>query len=97
MRRNPARVYSLAAALAAFVGKLYPEIPVEFMVILVFALLGIGNQVQKVEDRKTLKALYMTPPRKRASKSKKSDSAGTSVHSVSFSDTNSQAQSPKAP
>lgn len=93
--RNPARVYSLGAALATFVARLHPDIPIEFFVLIALTLLGVGNRVQKIEDQKTLKALYMTPPRKRPSKNRKSDSAGTSVHSVSFSDTNSQAKSPK--
>ena len=61
-KANPARIYAFAFALAAFVARLYPEIPVEVVILVLLAFLGIGNKVQKVEDAKTLKALYTTPP-----------------------------------
>lgn len=62
IRKNPARIYAFAFALAAFVARLYPEIPVEVVILVLLTFLGIGNKVQKVEDAKTLKALYTTPP-----------------------------------
>lgn len=67
LRRNPARVYSFCVALAAFISRMHPEIPTEVFVVVVLAILGVGNRVQTIEDRKTIKALYMTPPRKRKS------------------------------
>ena len=70
MRRNPARIYALGAALATFFARVYPDIPVEFVIILVLTLLGVGNRVQNIEDKKTLKALYMMPPRKKTTSDK---------------------------
>lgn len=64
VRKNPARVYALAFALAAFISRLYPEIPIEAVVVVLLAFLGIGNGVQRLEDKKTLVALYTTPPEK---------------------------------
>ena len=62
IKNNPARVYAFAFAIAAFVARVYPEIPIEVVALILLTFLGIGNKVQKVEDQKTLKALYTTPP-----------------------------------
>jgi hypothetical protein len=42
---------------------MYPDIPVEVVVVLLLAFLGVGDKVQRVEDQKTLKALYTEPPK----------------------------------
>jgi hypothetical protein len=62
LRKNPARVYAFFFAIAAFFARLYPEVPIEAVVVVLLAFLGVGNKVQKIEDAKTLKALYTTPP-----------------------------------
>lgn len=62
IKRNPARVYAFCFALAAFAARLYPSIPVEAVVVVFLAFLGIGNGVQRLEDKKTLEALYKMPP-----------------------------------
>lgn len=62
IHKNPARVYALCVAVATFVARMYPEIPIEAVVVILLALLGIGDSVQRVEDKKTLEALYKQPP-----------------------------------
>lgn len=62
IKDNPARVYAFAFAIAAFIARVYPEIPIEAVILVLLTFLGIGNKVQKIEDAKTLKALYTTPP-----------------------------------
>jgi hypothetical protein len=42
---------------------MYPDIPVEAVVVLLLALLGVGDRIQRVEDKKTLEALYTEPPK----------------------------------
>ena len=61
--KNPARVYAFCSALAAFITRMFPEIPVEAVVVLLLALLGVGDRIQRVEDKKTLEALYTEPPK----------------------------------
>jgi hypothetical protein len=61
--KNPARVYAFCFAFAAFITRMYPEIPIEALVVVLLAFLGVGDKVQKVEDQKTLKALYTDPPK----------------------------------
>ena len=63
--RHPAQVYAYLFAIAAFVSRLYPEIPVEVVVVMLLGFLGLGNKVQSVENAKTLKALYMKPPKQK--------------------------------
>jgi hypothetical protein len=63
VHNNPARVYAFCFAIAAFVTRMYPDIPVEAVVVVLLALLGVGDRVQRVEDKKTLEALYKQPPK----------------------------------
>jgi len=63
IRKNPARVYAFVFALAAFIARMCPQMPIEAVVVLLLAFLGIGDRVQRVEDQKTLKALYTEPPK----------------------------------
>jgi len=63
IHKNPARVYAFCFAVAAFVTRMYPDIPVEAVVVLLLALLGVGDRIQRVEDKKTLEALYTEPPK----------------------------------
>jgi hypothetical protein len=61
-KRNPAKMYSYAAMLAVYVVKKFPEFPPELVIAIIMGFLGIGDQVQKIEDTKTQEALYTLPP-----------------------------------
>ena len=63
VHNNPARVYAFCFAIATFITRMYPDIPVEAVVVVLLALLGVGDRVQRVEDKKTLEALYKQPPK----------------------------------
>ncbi|GCD99874.1 hypothetical protein [Embleya hyalina] len=62
IRTNPARLYSIVTAalpLAVYYGL---DLPIEIVIPLAAALLGLGEVVQRTEDRKTTDALYAPSP-----------------------------------
>jgi len=61
-KKNPAKMYSYAAMLAVYVVKKFPEFPPELVIAIIMGFLGIGDQVQKIENGKTEEALYTPPP-----------------------------------
>lgn len=52
IRNHPARVYAVLAAVVAYASQ-YVEVPTELVLAVSAALLGIGESVQRVENRKT--------------------------------------------
>ncbi|MCX4663362.1 hypothetical protein [Streptomyces uncialis] len=54
VRTHPARIYAVAAAALALTVHYVPDLPSALVLALVGALLGIGETVQRTEDRKTL-------------------------------------------
>lgn len=54
---NPARLYAVVSAALALLVYFVPSIPVELVLGLAAAILGIGEGVQRTEDRKTSRAL----------------------------------------
>jgi hypothetical protein len=60
--RNPARVAAFVSSLVALVvTALSPDLPVEQAVIFVLSALGLGEYAQRVENEKTLDALFTDP------------------------------------
>ena len=59
---NPAIAYGWATVMAAYVVRSYPEIPKELIALTLLTMLGLSRQVQKIENKKTLEALYSDPP-----------------------------------
>ncbi|MFD4833743.1 hypothetical protein ACFWPV_28440 [Streptomyces uncialis] len=53
VRTHPARIYAVVAASLALVVHYRPELPSALVLGLVGALLGLGESVQRAEDRKT--------------------------------------------
>ncbi|QDY79801.1 hypothetical protein [Streptomyces qinzhouensis] len=53
---HPARVYAVAAASLALVVHYVPDLPSALVLGLVGAVLGLGETVQRAEDRKTSRA-----------------------------------------
>ncbi|MEU1015374.1 hypothetical protein [Streptomyces sp. NPDC005898] len=56
------RLYTIAAAALALVAYFVDGLPTGLILALVAAILGTGEAVQRVEDRKTAKALHQEPP-----------------------------------
>lgn len=62
VHRNPARVAAFVSSLVALaVTMLSPDLPVEQAVIFVLSALGLGEYAQRVENQKTVDALYTDP------------------------------------
>lgn len=62
IHRNPVRVAAFVSSLVALVvSAISPDLPVEQAVILVLSFLGLGEYAQRVENEKTLTALYTDP------------------------------------
>lgn len=58
--RNPVRVTAwVSATIALLLTVLAPDLPVEPVVIFVLSSLGLGEYAQRVEDKKTVEALYL--------------------------------------
>ena len=57
-KRNPARAYSYVVALGVYFAKTIPNFPQDLFNLFLMGSLGIGESVQRIEDHKTLKALY---------------------------------------
>ncbi|NDB81329.1 MAG: hypothetical protein EB127_01070 [Alphaproteobacteria bacterium] len=62
-KRNPARVYTFASAMAIYITKKVPGLPIESVIILIAALFGLGESVQRVENKKTTEALMTDLPK----------------------------------
>ncbi|MFG3036851.1 hypothetical protein ACGFYZ_08105 [Streptomyces sp. NPDC048330] len=54
--KHPARIYAVAVAVLALVAHYRPELPSALVLGLVAAVLGVGEAVQRTEDRKTATA-----------------------------------------
>ncbi|MFG3349228.1 hypothetical protein ACGF1Z_29745 [Streptomyces sp. NPDC048018] len=54
--KHPARIYAVAVAALALVAHYRPELPSALVLGLVAAVLGVGEAVQRTEDRKTATA-----------------------------------------
>ena len=62
IHRNPVRVAAFVSSLVALVvTAISPDLPVEQAVILVLSFLGLGEYAQRVENEKTITALYTDP------------------------------------
>jgi hypothetical protein len=60
--RNPVRVTAwVTATVALLVTAFAPDLPVEPVVIFVLSSLGLGEYAQRVENKKTIEALYLEP------------------------------------
>ncbi|MER6548316.1 hypothetical protein [Streptomyces sp. NPDC001250] len=56
------RLYAIAAAALSLIAYYIQDLPTGLILALVAAILGTGEAVQRVEDRKTAKALRQEPP-----------------------------------
>ena len=57
--KNPARIAAfVSSAVALIMAALFPDMPTEAAVAFVLSALGLGEYAQRVENEKTLEALY---------------------------------------
>jgi hypothetical protein len=57
--KHPARIAAfVSSAVALVVAAIFPEMPTEAAVAFVLSALGLGEYAQRVENEKTLEALY---------------------------------------
>ena len=58
LKKHPVRVSGYISALIIYLNKSFPNIPIEIIIPTVMFVIGMGESVQRVENKKTLKALY---------------------------------------
>ncbi|QPB09561.1 hypothetical protein CPT_Sycamore_021 [Streptomyces phage Sycamore] len=61
VKAHGARLYAVTVALLALVAHFVPELPSELVLGVVAAVLGLGEAVQRTEDRKTAEAFALDP------------------------------------
>lgn len=60
--RNPVRVTAwVSSTVALLLTAFAPDLPVEPVVVFVLSSLGLGEYAQRMENKKTVEALYMEP------------------------------------
>jgi hypothetical protein len=59
VHKNPARIAAfISSAVALVMAAMFPDMPTEAAVAFVLSALGLGEYAQRVENDKTLEALY---------------------------------------
>ncbi len=68
VRDHATRLYAVAVALVALVAHFVPALPSELVLALAAAVLGVGEAVQRTENRKTVEAVtaYVGKHRRKA-------------------------------
>ncbi|MEU0171590.1 hypothetical protein ABZ214_40120 [Streptomyces iakyrus] len=61
-RTHSTRLYAIATAALSLIAYYVQDLPTGLILALIAAVLGTGEAVQRVEDRKTTKALLQAPP-----------------------------------
>jgi len=62
IEKHPVRVTAfISSAIALLIALVNPDLPTEQAVIFVLSILGLGEYAQRIEDEKTLGALYTDP------------------------------------
>lgn len=57
--KNPARIAAfVSSAVALVIAAMFPDMPAEAAIAFVLSALGLGEYAQRVENEKTLEALY---------------------------------------
>lgn len=58
-RRYPARIAGYLSAVILYVNKHFPNLPFDIIIPSVMILIGMGEGAQRMEHKKTIKALYI--------------------------------------
>jgi hypothetical protein len=57
-KMNPARISAYISALVLYFNKHFPSLPIDIVIPSVLVIIGFGEYSQRMEDRKTIDALY---------------------------------------
>jgi hypothetical protein len=57
-RKNPAKIAGYLSALILYINKHFPNLPIDIIIPSVMIMIGMGESAQKMEHKKTIKALY---------------------------------------
>ena len=57
-RKNPAKIAGYLSALILYFNKHFPHFPIDVIIPSVMIMIGMGEAAQRVEDKKTIEALY---------------------------------------
>lgn len=57
-KKYPARISGYISAIILYVNKHFPELPLDIIIPSVMLLIGLGETAQRIENKKTLKALW---------------------------------------
>lgn len=57
-RRNPARISGYTSALVLYFNKNFPHFPLDIIIPSVMIIIGMGEYAQRLENKKTVEALY---------------------------------------
>lgn len=57
-KKYPARISGYMSAIILYVNKHFPELPLDIIIPSVMLLIGLGETAQRIENKKTLKALW---------------------------------------
>lgn len=62
IRKHPVRITAfVSSAVALVVALVNPDLPAEQAIIFVLSVLGLGEYAQRIENEKTVDALYTDP------------------------------------
>jgi hypothetical protein len=59
-RRYPARVAGYLSAVILYINKHFPNLPIDIIIPSVMIMIGLGEGAQRIEHKKSIKALYST-------------------------------------
>lgn len=57
-KKYPARISGYLSAIILYVNKHFPDLPLDIIIPSVMLLIGLGETAQRIENKKTLKALW---------------------------------------
>jgi len=57
-KKYPARIAGYLSALILYFNKHFPHLPIDIIIPSVMIVIGMGETAQRLEHKKTLKALY---------------------------------------
>lgn len=62
IQKHPVRVTAfISSAIALLISVVNPDLPTEQAIIFVLSILGLGEYAQRIENEKTVDALYTDP------------------------------------
>ena len=57
-RKNPAKIAGYLSAVILYFNKHFPHFPIDIAIPSIMLMIGMGESAQRIEDKKTIEALY---------------------------------------